>query len=339
MLVSVLLPVFNGADTLSSAINSILAQTLRDFELIIVNDGSTDDTLDVARSFADPRVRVIDLTANVGLISALKIGLAEARGKLLARMDHDDICSPERLRRQADAMRDTNAVICGSAIQPFGAIRGRPVTYPLEDEQIRAALPVVSPFAHPAVMMRTDVSRRLGYLASALHCEDYDLWWRIAGEGSMMNLSDVLLQYRFHASQISAIRRQNQLSGMAEVAIQNLRSAGRFRSVFDLQCHRHALSYDSLQSIEELATIGEWLRWLRESFGDTGDMVADQYLRVWRGVCSRQGHLGRGIWDIYKQFKPAGKNLKADCLVFLAAYCGIAQDDANIVALRRFFGR
>jgi hypothetical protein len=339
MQVSVLLPVFNGADTLGSAINSILTQTLRDFELIIVNDGSTDDTLAVARSFSDARIRVVDLKTNRGLINALNTGLAETRGEFLARMDHDDICHSERLQRQVDALRGTNAVICGSAIQPFGAIRGKPITYPLEDGQIRAALPVVSPFAHPTVMMRAEVCRRLGYLASALHCEDYNLWWRMAGEGSMMNLPDVMLQYRFHDSQISAIQRQNQLSGMAEVAIQNLRRAGRFRSAFDLQCHRRALSYDSLDTVEELAAIGEWFCWLRESFGGGGDMVADQYFRVWRGVCSRQRHLGKGVWDIYKQFKLDGGNLKADFLVFLATYGGITQDDAKVTSLRRFFRR
>ena len=167
MQVTVLLPVFNGAETLGSAIKSILVQTLRDFELIVVNDGSTDATIDVARSFADTRIRVVDLERNGGLINALNTGLAEARGEFVARMDHDDICSAERLRCQVNAMHSTNAVICGAAIQPFGAIRGKSFTYPLEDGSIRAALPVVSPFAHPAVMMRTEVCRRLGYSTSA----------------------------------------------------------------------------------------------------------------------------------------------------------------------------
>ena len=155
----------------------------------------------------------------------------------------------------------------------------------------------------------------------------------------MMNLPDVLLQYRFHANQISSIQRQNQLSGMAEVAAQSLRSAGRFRSMFDLQCHRRTLSYDFIETIEELAAIGEWLLWLRESFDDAGDRVVDKYLRVWRGLCSRQKHLGRGVWNIYKRFKPSGENLNADLLVLLAAYGGISQDDVRVVAIRSFFGR
>ncbi len=339
VIVSVLLPVFNGAETLGTAIESILAQTLRDFELIVVSDGSTDETVNVTRSFADSRIRVIELERNAGLINALNMGMTEARGEFLARMDHDDISSAERLQRQVAAMRSMNAVICGAAIQPFGAIRGKPVSYPLKDEQIRAALPVVSPFAHPAVMMRSEVCRRLGYSTSARHCEDYDLWWQISGEGTMINLPDTLLQYRFHPGQISASHRQTQLSGMAEVAVQNLRNVGRYRSPLDLQCHRRALSYDSLDTVEELVAIGEWLRWLHESFGGAGNVVADQYLRVWRGVCSRQQHLGRSVWDTYKRFKPDGKSLKTDLLVFLAAYGGMAQDDARITAVRRFFGR
>ncbi len=336
---SVLMPVFNGAESLDLAIRSILKQSFKDFELIIVNDGSTDTTSSIARSVTDPRVRVIDLETNRGLINALNTGLAEARGELLARMDHDDIAHPKRLQLQADAMDDQDVVICGSAIQPFGAIGGMPITYPLLDAEIRAALPVVSPFAHPAVTMRTEVCRRLGYLPEAKYHEDYDLWWRMAAAGKMVNLAEPLLQYRFHPGQISASQRSTQLAGMAKVAADNLDLEGRFRTKSDLACHQQALSYARLASLDELAAMGDWLCWLRSSFDEAGEAVENHYLRVWRGICSRQGHLGARIWPIYKRFRQGKAALTEDVQVFLAAYTGISPEGRKVRALRRVFRR
>ncbi len=333
--VSVVLPVFNGAKTLGAAIGSILTQTLVDFELLVINDGSKDETSSVAHSFDDPRIRVIDLPVNQGLICALNIGLAQARGEFLARMDHDDIAHPERLRRQVSALIAHNAVICGSAIQPFGAIRGRPILYPLADREIRAALPIVSPFAHPTVTMRTDVCRTLRYSPSAQHCEDYDLWWRLSKHGVMINLPDTLLNYRFHEGQISANYRNAQFAGMALVSTNNLRDAGRFREEIDLRCHVLALTYERMSSLSELEAVGDWLCWLRSSFGDAGAAVADQYLRVWRGVCSRQPHLGYKLWPVYKKFLPCEAGLGDEMFVMLAAFGRVGADSRKLQKLRR----
>ena len=339
MKVSVLMPVYNGADVLGVAINSILAQTLTDFELLIVNDGSTDGTLQVVRSFHDPRIRVIDLATNQGLVNALNTGLAEARGEFLARMDHDDIAHPARLQKQIAAMTLSGSVICGAAIQPFGAISGNPIVYPLTDAEIRASLPVGSTFAHPAVMMRTEVCRRLGYSLAAKHCEDYDLWWRLSKEGKMENLPDTLLSYRFHPGQISTRYHQMQLAGTAAIATNHLRLEGRFRREDDLDCHRRALSYAPLASLDELEAIGDWLKWLLNSFNVANSVTANQYHRTWRRVCSHQPHLGGKLWSIYKRFSQKGGDFDADIIVFLAAYGRIGVDDHKIRFLRRLFRR
>lgn len=339
MKVSVLMPVYNGADVLGVAINSILAQTLNDFELLVVNDGSTDGSLQMARSFNDPRIRVIDLAANRGLINALNTGLVEARGEFLARMDHDDIAHPARLKTQVAAMTASGSVICGSAVQPFGAISGHPIVYPLTDGEIRASLPVGSTFAHPAVMMLTEVCRRHGYSLAAKHCEDYDLWWRLSREGKMENLADTLLSYRFHPGQISTMYHRLQLAGTAAVAASQLGQEGRFRHQGDLDCHRRALSYVPLASLDELEAIGDWLNWLQNSFDAANTVVANQYHRAWRRVCSHQPHLGSKLWSIYKRFSPKGANFEADLIVFIAAYVHIGADDQRIKVLRRIFHR
>ena len=339
MKVSVLIPVFNGAELLGNAIRSVLCQTVQDFELIVVNDGSTDDSLTVAKSFNDPRIRVIDLAVNGGLVNALNRGIAEARGEFLARLDHDDVAHPDRFRQQIEAMAINSAVICGSAIQPFGAIRGGVMEYPLKDEDIRAAMPIVSPFAHPAVMMRTDVCRSLGYSPNAKHCEDYDLWWRISEAGVMLNLAAPLLNYRFHESQISSNHRPEQLRGMATISTENLRRVGRFRNKADLECHWRAVAYETLTSLDELESVGDWFCWLRTSFGDAGDEASNHYLRVWRGVCARQPHLGTRVWPTYKRFRPPAPLGSSDLLVFLAAFCHFGSNDRTVRVLRKLFRR
>lgn len=339
MQVSVLLPVYNGADSLGAAIASVLAQTLADFELIVINDGSKDSSAGVARSFTDPRIRVLDLALNQGLICALNTGLEEARGAFLARMDHDDLAHPARLEQQIDAMNAQQAVICGSAIQPFGAIAGGAIRYPLSDAEIRAALPVVSPFAHPTVTMRTEVCRRLGYALTAKHCEDYDLWWRIAAEGTMMNLPQTLLNYRFHKGQISETQRQLQLAGMAAVSCENLRLQNRYRNRADLRHHRLALTYEPLSSLSELEAVGDWLQWLCASFGTAGTGASNQYHRVWRGVCSRQPHLGPKSWSVYKRFLANAPSFRSDLLVLLSAMGGIGADGTVVKNVRRLLYR
>ena len=339
MQVSVLMPVYNGADHLAGAVSSILAQTLTDFELLIVNDGSTDATLQVARSFNDPRIRIIDLETNQGLINALNTGLAEAKGEFLARMDHDDIAHPARFQQQIRALEESGAVICGSAIQPFGAVQGTPLVFPMADADIRAVLPVASPFAHPAVTMRTDVCQRLGYAASAKHCEDYDLWWRFSEEGTMANLREPLLRYRFHASQISAKYRELQIAGTAAIATGGLAKEGRYRHAHDLQCHNRALSYAPLASLDELDAVGNWLNWLRNTYQVNSPEVSSQYSRVWRRVCSYQAHLGYRLWGVYKRHRSPNTGLQADAIIFLAAYGRMGAGDKNIELLRRVFRR
>ena len=339
MKVSVLMPVYNGADVLGVAVNSILTQTLIDFELLIVNDGSTDGTLKVIRTFNDPRIRVIDLATNQGLTNALNIGLIEARGEYLARMDHDDIAHPARLEKQIKAMTTSGSVICGSAIQPFGAIKGPAVAYPSTDTDIRASLPVVSPFAHPTVVMLKEVAVKLGYCSTAEHCEDYDLWWRISKEGVMMNLPEALVRYRYHSKQISFKYRINQLSGMANIAVNQLKKDGRFRQQQDLDTHYRSLSYQTLESIDQLDAIGGWLHWLKSSFQIKSNDIDKNYNRVWRGVCSRQAHLGTKIWIIYKKHLHIESDLKSNFMVFLTAYSKLNQDSNKFNLIRKIIGR
>lgn len=215
-LISVVLPVYNGEKYLIEAIESILAQTFRDFELIMIDDGSTDGSLHLMRKYEenDARVRVVE-RENRGLAITLNDSIDIARGEWLARMDQDDIALPYRFERQLAWLKETGADISGSWVQRFGSSDKRVVRLRQTDEAIKMEMLFCSPFAHPTVMMRTALVKHLRYDSAWEKAEDYDLWERAAEAGwKMTNVPEVLLQYRVHESQISTVTlvRQQQLA-------------------------------------------------------------------------------------------------------------------------------
>lgn len=204
-LVSVVLPVYNGEKYLMEAINSILAQTFENFELIIIDDGSADNSRQILRSYErlDPRVRVL-VRENRGLVTTLNESIDMARGEWIARMDQDDIALPHRLERQLKWLKTSQADIAGSWVQRFGTSDKRVLKLCQTDEAIKMEMLFCSPFAHPAVMMRTELVKQLRYDITCEKAEDYDLWERAAEAGwKMTNVQEVLLLYRVHAAQIS----------------------------------------------------------------------------------------------------------------------------------------
>jgi glycosyltransferase involved in cell wall biosynthesis len=209
-LVSVVMPVRNGAAHLAEAVDSILAQSLAALELIVVDDGSTDRTPAILQEAAarDPRLRVESRPAG-GIVAALNEGLALARSPLIARMDADDVAEPNRLVRQVEALEANPSVaLLGSAYRVIDR-DGRPlrtVDLPTSAEEVRAALPRSNCIAHPTVLMRREaVLAAGGYRAAFPYCEDYDLWLRLSERADLINLPDRLLRYREHAGQ-STIR-------------------------------------------------------------------------------------------------------------------------------------
>ncbi len=205
-IISVVLPVYNGEKYLAEAIDSILAQTFTDFELIVINDGSTDGTLAILQSYQsmDVRIRLVS-RENKGIVATLNEGIDLARGEWLARMDADDISFPQRFERQLQWLSETDADICGSWIKLFGLSDQRIIKYPQTDAEIKVALLFMSALAQPTVMMKTALAKQLYYESAWENGEDYDLWERAVRTGCLMtNLPEVLLCYRQHATQISS---------------------------------------------------------------------------------------------------------------------------------------
>ncbi len=214
---SVILPVYNTERYLREAVDSILTQTFTDFELILIDDGSTDRSGDICREYAgrDPRIVLID-RPNGGLVSALNEGIAKARAPLIARMDADDIAMPERFACQyAHMMKNPQIAVLGSAIRwidETGQITGLGL-YPLIPAESKDALKRGCSVAHPAVIMRKSaVLKAGGYRTAFIYAEDYDLWLRLVEQGhDISNLPQPLLKYRGHGANVSKVHQEKQV--------------------------------------------------------------------------------------------------------------------------------
>ncbi|CAN5189729.1 hypothetical protein BH10PSE11_BH10PSE11_07990 [soil metagenome] len=232
-LVSVIMPFRNARQYLREAIDSVLRQTFKDFELLLIDDFSQDDSRSICESYAtaDSRVRLLR-NENAGIIGALNFGIAHARGELIARMDADDICEPERFALQVQELQRSPAIaILGSAaslINQRGDVIGE-LSYATAPSEIYHELLQRSCIIHPSAMMRTGVVRRAGgYRSAFIRCEDYDLWLRIAEPANIANLKEPLLRYRVHEEQVTwAGFEQRMLSELCAVALAKRRRAGQ----------------------------------------------------------------------------------------------------------------
>jgi glycosyltransferase involved in cell wall biosynthesis len=216
-LVSVVMPVFNGQDYIQEAIESILAQTLTDFELIIVDDGSTDKTGEILDrySHSDRRVKVYH-NEHHGLVFALNFGCYLAKSEYIARMDHDDIATADRLEQQIGVLLNNPQIaLLGGAMETIlsdGTLLGRSSAPPLENADIKAALTSYCCFAHGTVVMRKTAFANVGGYRAPFHCaQDYDLWLRMSEKYQMANLPYVLMRYRLHYNQISTSNIEQQI--------------------------------------------------------------------------------------------------------------------------------
>ena len=206
-LISIILPVYNAQDYLYEAINSIISQTFTNFELLAINDGSTDGSINILKSFQDKRIRILNNDSNLGLIYSLNRGIHEAKGEFIARMDADDIADPNRLKIQLNYLfQHPDTIVVGTNMELINE-SGNSIgfrEYPERHSDIIATLMNHSPFCHPSVMFKKSVVLEVGgYREAFKACEDYDLWLRLRDKGQFANIQENLLKYRIHSEQVT----------------------------------------------------------------------------------------------------------------------------------------
>jgi len=315
--ISVAMSVYNGERFLREAIESVLAQTFGDFEFLIVDDGSSDGSRAILEAYAaaDPRIRLI-VRENRGLIASLNQLIAEARAPLVARMDADDICKPERFERQFAFLRaNPEYGVVGCLTEDIDE-NGAPHVlvwrdHPLDHEAfVRAIDTGASLLCHPAVIFRREaVLRAGGYHAAFRHCEDLDLWLRLATLTRLGNVPERLIRYRHYPDQVSCRHATEQQIGaaVARIAYQE-RKAGRCDPTAALDALPPLSGLDALFGREGIARqvrerVALELRYSRAGMGDDGFDILLGYLR--------EGGRRDGMWRTAARLMTFGYPLRA----------------------------
>lgn len=219
---TVLMPTYNVAPWVEEAIQSVLKQTYSDFELLVVDDGSTDDTLKHVRAIKDPRIHIAAFPDNVGLADNLNRGLDLITTELVARMDGDDIAEPDWLEtgiKVLDSHPDID--ICSFGFQFFGT-KTSLVRFPEHHEDSKAQMLFGCTVIVPVMRKNVFTDNNLRYRAETFPAEDYSLWAKAYRVAKVYNVQRTLFHYRTHATQISTARRQAQIEKSNEVRLQML---------------------------------------------------------------------------------------------------------------------
>lgn len=214
------MPLYNGRQHVADAVVSILEQTYKDFELLVINDGSTDDSREIVQSFDDPRIRIEDNPRNMGVTATLNRGLQLARGTIIARQDADDVSLPDRLRRQIDVLQtNPQTAMVGGWYRVVDSTNegGRIQRLPELPAHLSWSLLFGNQFMHGLATFRKRVVRALGgYSPSIVFAQDYDLWCRLSRTHALQNVPTVLAHYRRTPKGISvsyeAAQRQSALA-------------------------------------------------------------------------------------------------------------------------------
>lgn len=197
--VSIILPVYNAEKYIKKSIDSILNQTYKSFELIIINDGSIDSSEDIILSYKDERIKYIKNIKNIGLIASLNKGISFSDAEYIVRMDADDICRLKRLDVQIKYLKENKSIgVLGSFAKSFGLdVHSKLMKRPINDSDIKMKMFIDSPFIHPSVVIKRDLLIKYGgYDDRFFRVEDYGLWVKLSKFTTFANLPLVLLDYR-----------------------------------------------------------------------------------------------------------------------------------------------
>jgi|GEM_PF-910732 len=263
--ISIVIPCYNAGRYLQACLDSIYNQTYSDFEIILIDDGSTDNTNAILARNDDPRIVYITNKKNRGISYSLNRGIKVARGKYIARMDGDDCMSPQRLEEQLIFLENNpDYGLVGSwhtVIDCNGFPINRIESF-CEHEELKLALLFQNPFAHSATMMRSSILKEMLYSSRYRHCEDYELWCRMSRRAKVKNLSSYLLQYRIHHSGTSNLNQKEQRKNVIMLLARELDKLNIQYTAEELMLHSSigfGLSSSILSNNEQRPQLQGWI--------------------------------------------------------------------------------
>lgn len=265
-LVTVIMPVYNGGVYLRDAMESILNQEFSNFEFLIIDDGSTDDSIDIVRSYKDSRILLICNTSNLGISEAVNRGIENAHGLYIARMDCDDISLPERLKVQVTFMQENPQIdVCGGFIKTLGEKHEQIWPYEAKSDEIKCMLLFRSALANPSVVMRKSIflDTEIRYNRSFRYAQDYDLWVRLAQKTSFANIPDVLLYYRLHSCQVSTQHNKEQQVNADVIRLRQIHALGIKPTQQEFEVHQILSRGTFPDNLEFIELANAWLNKLK----------------------------------------------------------------------------
>ncbi len=307
--VSVIMPVYNGEKYLRQAVESVLRQTFTDFELIIINDGSTDNSSHSIRSFTDPRVVVIENKQNVGLSTVRNRGLEIARGEFIAFLDCDDIAYPERLELQvAFLLANPDVGLVGSFVRLIDE-NGKPgVSWRdyIPSEQFPIRIMFGNTFTTSSVLLRKTALPQERFREGFAPAEDYDLWVRILKQWKGWNIPKILTDYRTHTAGTSVTKKALQQTVIERIIRLELKEIGIEPSPEEFSVHRknYGFAGTSEETKKFLEARSLWLLTLiarNKKIGRYPDKLFERVMADrWLESCDANARLGLKLWNIFR---------------------------------------
>lgn len=260
--ITVLMPVYNVASFIHEAIDSVLNQSYSDFEFLIIDDASTDATVNQILEFSDSRINLIKKPKNLGLIDSLNLGIRLAKGEYIARMDGDDISTPDRFQKQLDVLL-TNPEIkaCGCWLQRFGN-HGKIIRHKEFHEEIVAELLMNCSMSLGAVMFEKEALESYSFDENKKHVEDYDFWSRVSWICKLYNIQEVLYYYRSHDTQVTKLFYDVQRNGDIGIKLFLFKKLHYDNEIFTDDLLAKMLWMTQKISMSELTLFFKWLKQL-----------------------------------------------------------------------------
>jgi glycosyltransferase involved in cell wall biosynthesis len=304
---TIVMPAYNCRLYISESINSLLSQSFSDFELIVIDDSSTDGTGDELLKYADPRIRVFRNEKNLGVARSLNRGLSLAHGEYIIRMDADDISVPGRLSMQIEYMDSHKEIgILGGWIRYFGA--GFPYTHRVPDDplSIEAYMMFENPMCHVTVIMRRKLMEQhaLRYNEQFTRSEDYELWTRAVKYFPMANLSRILVLVRRHGRSVTHENWSEVTSQTEKILFRMLGRLGLNPSSEEVAFHHRVGRGYRLRTMKEVDNAEKWLLELCALNNNRQIYDVQSFCRmagwIWFRSCSNSTPLG---WQIWKKWR------------------------------------
>lgn len=307
--VSVFMPVYNAGSYLNVAIDSILNQTFTDFEFVIVNDGSTDESESIILSYNDPRIRLVNNPKNLGLIASLNVGLEICKGEYIVRMDQDDISLPERIALQVNFMdQNPNIGLIGSWFEDFGdQIESKLVRYSTNDTEIRIRHLYQTHISHPTAVLRSSIIREnnIRFDPEYVHGEDYNCWVTISAFCKLSNYPAVLVRKRDHPRNITNSFSSTMHSTCTKVKQKQFTAMGSNVSQSEADLYTRFADPDWSFSLDEMNQLLNLLNRLNAANKQSKFIQPDEYARYlagkWFHLCFHNKNLGRSGWNWFKK--------------------------------------